>query len=59
MLIENDLLNSKIFIIDVEKKTVLIENCKIDISLQIQFKSFYIKKTIHAQQTIILQSDEK
>ena len=59
MLIENDLLNSKNFIIDIEKKSTTIENCEINISLKIQSKESYIRKIVHAQNIVVLLSSEK
>ena len=59
MLIENDLLNSKDFIIDIEKKSTTIESCEINISLKIQSKESYIRKIVHAQNIVVLLSSEK
>ena len=35
MFIDNDFLNSKDFIVDIEKKTAVIKNCKVNITLKI------------------------
>lgn len=55
MLNDNDLLKSKDFVIDIEKKTTTIESCKVEISLKIQFQNSYVRKTIHVQHVMILQ----
>ena len=59
MLIENDLLSSKDFIIDIEKKSITIDSCEINISLKIQSKESYIRKIVHAQNIVVLLSSEK
>ena len=59
MLIENDLLSSKDFIIDIEKKSTTIDSCEINIALEIQFKDSFVRKNIHVQHVITLQSNEE
>ena len=59
MLIDNDLLNSEKFIIDVEKKSTTIDSCEINIMLEIQLKDPYLRRTIHAQQAMMLQSGQE
>ena len=59
MLIENDFLDSKEFVINIEDKVVAIESCKMNISLKIQSKDSYIRRTVHAQNVFILQSEMK
>ena len=59
MFINNDFLNSEKFIIDVERKSTTIDSCEINIMLKIQLKDFYLRKTIHAQQAMMLHSKQK
>ena len=59
MLIKNDLLSFKGFVIDIEDKSIAIESCKIEISLKIQSKDLYLRRTIHAQQAMMLHSKQK
>ena len=59
MLIKNDFLSFENFIIDVEDKSITIESCKIEISLKIQSKDRYLRRTIHAQQAMMLHSKQK
>lgn len=46
MLIKTDFLNLEDFIIDIKNKTIMIESCKVEISLKYQLKDFYLR-TIH------------
>ena len=48
MLIENDLLRSEEFIINIEKKIFIIDSCDMNIALETQSKGSYIRKMIHA-----------
>lgn len=59
MLIENHFFKSEKFIIDIERKIANIDNCNINIGLEIQSKSSYIRKTIHVQHAIVLQSNHE
>lgn len=59
MLIDNHFLDSEKFFIDIENKTTIIENCKIDISLKIQSKDLYVRKKMHVQHVMIFQLNEK
>lgn len=59
MLIENDSFDSEKFVINIETRIAIIESCKINISLKIQFKNSYIRRTIHTRNVFILQSKKK
>ena len=59
MLIENDFLDFEESVINIKEKIMTIDNCKINISLKLQSKNSYIRKTIPAQNIIILQLNEK
>ena len=59
MLIDNDFLGFEEFIIDIEEKFATIESCEIKIALKIQLKESYVKKTVHVQQDVMLQSSEE
>ena len=48
MLIKNDFLDSKKFVINIENKIVAIESCNMNISLKTQSKDSYIRRTVHA-----------
>ena len=59
MLVDNDFLSFEGFIIDIEEKSATIESCEISIALKIQLKELYIRQTMHAQQALVLQSEEE
>ena len=59
MLIDNDFFDPEEFIIDIEGKSAAIESCEIKITLKIQPKESYVRKIVHAQQDVMLQSGEE
>ena len=59
MLIDNDFLGFEGFIIDIEGKFAAIGSCEIKITLEIQLKGSYVRKIVHAQQGVMLQSGEE
>ena len=59
LLIENDFLDFKDFTIDISNKKTSITSCDVDIDLSIKQREFYVRRNIHAIQTILISSKEE
>ena len=60
LLIENDVLISKNMIVDLNRRRLIINNCKnLEILIKIKTrKNFHVKRIIHVRQTYIIIFDE-
>ena len=60
MLINNDILDSEKFIIDLEKEKTYIDSCDIIVFIKIQRRSNdFVQRSIHIKTTIIISSRSK
>ena len=58
-LIENDFFDLEDFTIDINNKKISIASCDVDIDLLIRQREYYVKRNIHAIQTILISSKEE
>lgn len=56
ILIDNDFLKLENFIINIKNRTAMISSCKIEIDLSIKQKELYVRRNVHVNHRIVVQS---